>query len=142
MIRVFDSDQVFLTSNNTKENINKLDLLIVELKEYISQINNYYRGEDASEIVYKYNEIVKNLEVINDNFANCQKFLSIVSGRYSDNFKRAKTNMQSLNDALVPEEVNLENNGLEFNPIGSELVDGEQIIENEVVDTAIVNNIL
>ena len=133
MIRIFDTDEVYLISDKTKVNTKRLEELISELKGYVQNISNYYRGDDANEIILKYNDIINSLELVKMNFYNCEKFLSIISGKYADSFDRAKSKMDMFAMETVPETVNLENNGLAFNnggDIASELIVSDTIVSN------------
>lgn len=73
----------------------------------ISKISNAYHGNDATNIINKYQNRVNSLDTIITNYENYALYMKKISGAYDNNLNESKKN---LNNVLEDINVNQESN--------------------------------
>ena len=78
---------------NLKQQFEELRVNRNQLLSDVNQIQNGYKGNDATMIIEKYKEIIMELDTFIQNMENFQILLEWLSGSYRDLHNQAKNNL-------------------------------------------------
>ena len=89
------------TAMNLKQQLNELkkdrNVLLID----VNKINDGYKGKDATVIIEKYTNKVKELDQFIKNIENYQQCFEWLSGNYRDSHKKAKKGLETQQEELI-----------------------------------------
>ncbi len=92
MKRKIDPIAINSVSEYFREAANDLEIAKQKLIKDISLISNFYKGEDATQIMEKYTNRVLQIDSVINNISRYATFMKKMSGGHSENFNTSKKN--------------------------------------------------